>query len=222
MPALSPTADKLLEHYLYQKDLALERAKIDPSKRSRPGMKTAAMVWGDAMEKMAAIVDHLSMDPGLVMEAVFAYARSMRHHDGPQKNMLGSERYILQAMGFHLELPTAAVRERSSKEYILEKMETDAKRNYELIRQHLQDVTGSPTPLGKEGAMALSLLVGLPIVYRFVVGVMNFDAAEMMIPEVLEAVRTDRRQAMWLASKGWTFESAADFYNKLKLRKKHA
>lgn len=218
MSRLTPTAEKLLENFLYQKDLALERAKVDLASRSRPDMRKAAMVWGDAMEKMAVIVEHLSMDPALVMEAVFAYARSMKHYDGPQKNMLGAESYILKAMGYHLELPLGAVRERASKDFIIRKLDQDAEANMASIRRQLMDITGRPGVVGLEGAKALSMLNSFPVIYRFAMGVLNHDLVRYLAPEVLDTIRADRRQAMWLAAKGWSFEAIADYYNKLKIK----
>jgi hypothetical protein len=218
MPGLTTTAEKLLENYLFQKDLALEKAKVDLTNRSQPDMRKARMVWGEAMEKMAAIVDHLSMDPALVMEAVFSYARSMRHYDGPQKNMLGSESYILKAMGHHLELPLGAVRERASKSFILRKLDQDAALNMASIHRQLREMTGSESVSGKTGAQALAMLVSFPVVYRFAMGVLNPDAVRALAPEVLDVIRADRRQAMWLASKGWSFADIADYYNRLKIK----
>jgi hypothetical protein len=132
--------------------------------------------------------------------------------------MLGSESYILKATGYHLELPLAAVRERASKEFIIRKLDQDADSNMANIRRQLMDMTGRPLPVGKEGAQALSMLVSFPVVYRFAMGVLNHDLVRALAPEVLDAIRADRRQAMWLAAKGWTFESIADYYNKLKIK----
>lgn len=109
---LTPTAEKLLQNYLLQKDQLYARTR---TRKKMPDYDHAVQCYGKAMLDAAEVVERLNFDPGVVMEAAFIRARRDKHPDGPFISVLKSEKYLTEAMSYHLQLPLANIRQRASK-----------------------------------------------------------------------------------------------------------
>ena len=196
---MTPLAEKLLENFVWQKKRLLERAGV--RRAAVPDWETAQAAHGHHMEKMADVIKDWDVDPGLMMEAAFVWARRNRHNNGPMPSMLGSAKYLGQALGFHLDLPFEAVAEKRSRAAILEKMDEGF------------DATAAafPTP----NNFNLSVSTSYPPVFRYVIARRAGldDAARNLAPDVLSRMTDDRRSAMWVEHSGFTYRQVAEHFN---------
>jgi hypothetical protein len=153
------------------------------------------------MEKVAAVVAEWDIDPAVLIEAAFAWAKKSRHPDGPLPNMLTSVKYLTNALCWHLELPREAIIEKRCNRTLLTKLDEDYKLNLEAIR--LMKVP-------------LSFLTSYPVEHRYYLAACRCDRDEMrqMAPAVLERMAKNKLTAMWLASRGISYEGVAAAFNK--------
>ena len=155
------------------------------------------------MMKMAAIVQDWDVDPALLIEATFAWARKNRHSDGPMPNMLCSVKYLSKALAYHLELPFEVILEKRSVSATMDKIEED----YAKLMPAMIAVGSN-----------VHMMNSFPVEFRFaLVATKTFDKFSMkqMAPSVLELMARDRKVAMWLNTKGLRYESIARAFNAL-------
>lgn len=220
-----PLPRQLVDQFVYQKNLALERAGVDLYARSPLTPDKAWTLYGDAMAKMAKIVESWQADPGVVMEACFAYARSKRHMDGPQLNMLGSEKYLTQAIAYHMELPRDAAVEMLSRDGILKRLAKEAATFEAAIRRHLLATYDSEDPnilMEEKTALEFSMFHSVPPLYRFLICTLSRPLGRLLIPEILETLRVNARQRLWAQHNGWSYRGMAYYYQMISPRKEEA
>lgn len=217
-----PLPRLLVDQFVYQKNLALERAGVDLYARSPMKPEKAWTLYGDAMTKMAKIVENWQADPGIVMESCFAYSRSKKHMDGPQLNMLGSEKYLTQAIAYHMELPRDAAVEMLSKEGVLKRLAKEAAGYEAAIRRHLLVTYGSENPnvlMEEKPATEFSMFHSVPALYRFFVCTLSRPLGLLLIPEILETLRVNAKQRLWAVENGWSYRGMAFYYQMISPRK---
>lgn len=216
-----PLPQQLLDQFLYQKLLALERAGVPPERRPSMSPEKARDLYGGAMEKMASVLSQWNADPSIVMEACFAYSRSKKHMNGPQLNMLGSPKYLLQAIAYHMELPKEAAADLVSKDAMLRNLKTTAAKHEASIRRHLTLAYGSddPSQLNDERkAREMSMFTSVPAIYRFLICATSIPLGRLLIPEVLEDIRVDAKQRLWAQHCGWSYRGMATYYRVIQPR----
>lgn len=220
-PDPPPMPRQLCDHFVYQKNLALERAGVDLTSRTPMEASKAWMLYGDAMEKMAKIIEQWDADPGVAMEACFAYSRSKRHADGPQLNMLGSAKYLLQAVAYHLEMPKDAVVDMMSKEAVVRRLAKDAA-NYEAtLRRSMVQMWGSDDPAQLHDttkAIEINMVASVPALYRFLLCPTSRPLGLALIPEILEDLRVNAKQRLWAQHCGWSYRGMATYYRVIRPR----
>lgn len=218
---------RLVDQFVYQKNLALERAGVDLYGRAPMSPEKVWNLYGDAMTKMAAIVEAWGTDPGVTMEACFAYSRSKRHMDGPQLNMLGSAKYLLSAIAYHLELPRDAAADMVSKESMVKQLAKEALAYEAQLRKHLTQRHGSDDPWvlhTDAGALDMSMVTSVPALYRFLLcpirhpeppdfAVKPNPLGLLLIPEILGTLRVNAKQRLWANHLGWTYRGLAGYYH---------
>jgi hypothetical protein len=153
------------------------------------------------MGKMEAVVQDWDVDPALVIEAAFAWARRNRHSDGPMPNMLSSAKYLSKALSFHLELPFEAIAERRSTLVTMSKIEED------YIRL-------KPAMLAT--GVDVHMMNSFPVEFRFALAAtetLDKFSMKQMAPSVLELMSANRKVAMWMNTKGLKYESIAKAFN---------
>lgn len=206
---------QLCDHFVYQKNLALERAGVDLTMRTPMSAQKAWTLYGDTMEKMATVLSQWDADPGVVMEACFAYSRSKRHAEGPQLNMLGSAKYLLQAIAYYLEVPKEAALDMMSKEAMLRHLAKDAA-NYEAtLRQSMKQMWKSDDPaqlMDPIKVIEINMIASVPALYRFLLCVTSRPLGRALIPEILETLRVDSKQRLWAQHRGWKYVGLSDYY----------
>lgn len=223
-----PMPRQLCDHFVYQKNLALERAGVDLATRTPMSAQKAWTLYGETMEKMSKVLSQWDADPGVVMEACFAYSRSKRHAEGPQLNMLGSAKYLLQAIAYHLEVPKDAAMDMMSKEAMLRHLAKDAA-NYEAtLRQSMRQMWGSDDPAQLEDptkVIEINMITSVPTLYRFLIypkRLLVFPKIHPMglthIPEILETLRVDAKQRLWAERCEWTYLGLAGYYRVIQPR----
>ena len=217
-----PLPRQLCDHFVYQKRLALERAGVDLYERKAMSPDKAWDLYGDAMKKMAEIMTRWDADPGVMMEACFAYSRSNRHMDGPQMNMLGSAKYLQQAVAYHLEVPFEAAGDLMSKENTLKRLAKEAAAYEASIRKYLEMAHGSDDPdvlLDQAAAERISMLTSVPALYRFLICPLSRPLGLLLIPDVLETLRVNAKQRLWAQKCGWSYRGMATYYKVISPRK---
>lgn len=216
-----PMPRQLCDHFVYQKNLALERAGVDLTARSPMSPQKAWDLYGDAMTKMAAIVVKWDTDPGVVMEACFALSRSKRHADGPQLNMLRSPKYLLQAIAYHLEMPKEAAAAMVSKEGMVKRLARVAAGYEASLRQTMKMKWGSDDPSLLQDytrAIEINMVTSVPALYRFLLCVTSRHLGILLIPEILETLRVDAKQRLWAQHCGWSYRGMATYYQVIRPR----
>jgi hypothetical protein len=192
----------LEDGYLYQKELLLSRfgsAKRAPPKLDR---QRAAACIRPVLAKAAQIARSIDVPADVLMEAAFAYAKSMRHPDGPFPNMLGSLSYLTKALAFHYDVPAQVVMERGTRSWLLGRFD-------DRYAETLASVTADTD---------LFTSANYPIEHRLLIALRKLDLSSLVLlaPQVLERMAHDRPLAMWMASKGCDYEKLASIYNKHK------
>ena len=205
----------LCELFIYQKTLALERSGMDPERIPKIPNEKAWQLYGDAMTKMAVIVEKWNTDPAIMMEACFAYSRSKRHMEGPQFSMLGSPQYLLQAIAYHLEIPKEAAADMVSKDAMIRRLASEAGKHEASIRRFLVLTYGSDDRshlMTEKAAVELSMLNAVPPLYRFLYNVLSRPLGIALIPDVLVDLRSNAGQRLWAQHCGWSYRGMADYY----------
>ena len=188
----------LTDHFILQKEKLLARA----GSRTQVNRERMNATLRPHMEKVALLVQDWDIDPGLLIEAAFVWARRNKHPDGPLPTMLVSVKYLSKAISNHLELPFEVVAEKRSTKVLMDKIEEDYQRTLPSLERAGKDVY---------------LLSSAPVEFRFAFAAGKFDrnAMKMMAPQLLELMARDRKTAMWLQTKGLTYENIANAFNKM-------
>jgi hypothetical protein len=209
-------AQLLCDNFTYQKLLALERAGVSDVRLPKLSEEKAWALYGEAMTKMASLIEPWMTDPAVLMEACFSYSRSKRHMDGPQLNMLSSHKYLMQAMAYYLELPKGAVIDMLSVEAITARLAKDAALSEASIRQFLKLRCGSDDKsllLDSSNVDALVSMTSVPPLHRFLFNTLSMTLARALIPDVLADMRDDAKQRLWAKHNGWTYNGMATYYH---------
>ena len=188
----------LIDHFIHQKEKLLARA----GSRTEVNRQRMNVTLRPHMEKVALLVQDWDIDPGLLIEAAFAWARRNKHPDGPLPTMLVSVKYLSKAISHHLELPFEVVAEKRSTKVLLDKIEEDYQRTLPSLESSGKDVY---------------MMSSAPVEFRFAFAAGKFDryAMKMMAPQLLELMARDRKTAMWLQTKGLTYANIANAFNKM-------
>ena len=190
----------LLNNYIYQKEKLLEaaghRGKLDAGR--------LAELVRPRIEKMAAAIHDWTVDPDIVMEAVFDWAKYNKHPDGPMPNMLFSVKYITKALSHYLQVPYEVVMEKRSKQLFLER------RDFEFTRMKQE--------LERAGVTDLVTATSCPVDVRYLMALHKNDmtSAFYMAPEVLAMMKDDRRVRRWLEHRGAKYDRVAAQFNRMK------
>ena len=181
--------------YLNQKDELRKRHGLSPLTNE----KAVRRMMADHLQKMGELVTRLNLDPDLCMVALFRHARvKLRLPEGPYSNMLGSEKSLLDALSWHLNIPRDAVVAESSTERCIARVQEDYDRAVPLMRRWggpIQDLTN----------VSPSYLV---VFSGFEKGVIS-----ALLDDVLDEVRHNRSLGWWMASLGWSFEKFEQLKN---------
>jgi hypothetical protein len=188
----------LIDHFILQKEKLLARA----GSRTEVNRQRMNVTLRPHMEKVALLVQDWDIDPGLLIEAAFAWARRNKHPDGPLPTMLVSVKYLSKAISHHLELPFEVVAEKRSTKVLMDKIEEDYQRALPALERAGKDVY---------------LMSSAPVEYCFAFAACRFDryAMKMLAPQLLELMARDRKVTMWLQTKGLRYETIANAFNKL-------
>ena len=195
---MTATVEVLTSNFIHQKEMLMERSGV----RMQLNRERMSLTLAPHMEKVAAIVAEWDIDPGVLIEAAFAWARKNRHPDGPLPNMLTSVKYLTNALCWHLELPREAIIEKRCNSTILTKLNE----SFDMTRASL---AGSP-------AGSLPFLSSYPVEHRFMLALLllDRDAMKQLAPQVLEQMAKDKLAAMWLVSRGVKYEGVAAIFNR--------
>jgi hypothetical protein len=197
MMMTSELIQTLTDHFILQKEKLLARA----GSRTQVNRERMNVTLRPHMEKVAELVQNWDIDPGLLIEAAFAWARRNKHPDGPLPTMLVSVKYLSKAISHHLELPFEVVAERRSTKVLLDKIEEDYAAHLPALERAGKDVY---------------MMSSAPVEYCFAFAAGKFDryAMKMMAPQLLELMARERKTAMWLQTKGLKYETIANAFNK--------
>lgn len=192
--------EELLNNFLYQKRKLLEEA----GHRGKMCLDRAAELARPRMEAMAEVIRDWFVEPDIVMEAVFAWAKHNKHPDGPMPNMFKSVKYITSALGYYLQVPYEVVVDKRSQKLFLER------RDFEFTQMRIE--------LEQAGVTDLVSATSYPVEVRYLLAVNKFQmmAAFYMAPELLKIMESDRRVVKWLAHRGVKYERVAAHFNKQK------
>lgn len=218
---LLPLPRRLCDHFVYQKNLALERAGVDLSTMATMSPDKAWELYEDAMTKMASIVKKWDADPGVVMEACFAYSRSKRHFNGPQLNMLASKRFLLPAVAYHLDMPKDAAEDLMSRAAMIKRLAKEAALHEATLRRFMQVKWGSDDPallMDETRAIEFQMITSVPALYRFLMNVLSRPLGLAIIPEVLESLRVNAKHRLWAEERGWSYRGMATYYRVIQPR----
>jgi hypothetical protein len=187
----------LTDNFILQKEKLLARA----GSRTQVNRERMNVTLHPHMEKVALLVQDWDIDPGLLIEAAFAWARRNKHPDGPLPTMLVSVKYLSKAISHHLELPFEVVAEKRSTKVMMDKIEEDYQRTLPALEKAGKDV---------------HMMVSSPTEFRFAFAASKFDryAMQMMAPQLLELMARERKTTMWLQTKGLKYETIANAFNK--------
>ena len=186
-------AEELLLEFLHQKQQLAKHAGIKYTQI--PTWPRAVALWSNHMESIASIVCDWNIAPSIIMQAAFEQAKRNRHPDGPQVNMLKSDKFLTNALSMYLNIPTAAIRERRGQTLLMEIMDkefNEVKFPTDLLSFTVEDVC-----------------------FRYVTARDRKEdvAAVFMARDVLERISQDRRMDTWLNHRGYPFMDIAQHYN---------
>lgn len=200
LEADSVLAQRLLENYVYQKELLLEEAGV-PGRLDRDRLMTLAR---PRMEQLAEIVENWDVPPDVLMAAVFALAKRNRHPDGPMPNMLTSVKYLSKALSSHLQMPFEAVQAAKSMAEWFKREDY----HYEVFKKEM----------GEVGVTDMTTAGSYPVEWRYAAALeqMDWSALFYMAPEVLERMAADKRTHAWMNHQGIKYEAIAAFFNRNK------
>lgn len=190
--------NELVNNYVHQKQKLL----LEANHRGSLDIQRLQDLIRPRMEKLASIIDSWYIDPVIILEALFAWAKYNNHPDGPMPNMLGSVKYITKAVGYYLQIPYEVVAEKKCQTLFLRRRD-DA---YEQVKRELS----------RAGVSDLASATSYPIEFRYLMGVERLDAtaAFYMAQELLELMRSDLRVSRWLESRGVKYEAVAAQFNR--------
>lgn len=194
---MTDITQKLVSSFIHQKERLMERSGV----RMKLNWERMSLTLAPHMEKVATIVAEWDIDPGVLIEAAFAWAKKNRHPDGPLPTMLTSVKYLTNALCWHLELPREAIIEKRCNKTILTKLD-------EAFDQTVESL--------KDSAVPLSFLSSYPVEHRYYLAICRLERDEIkqLAPQVLERLANDKLAAMWLASRGIKYEGVAATFNK--------
>jgi len=189
-------ADALTNHYVHQKELILERAKV---RRELDRDRLWSLVR-PKMLRMAELVKDWSIDPELIMESAFAYARSKRHADGPMPTMLYSVKYLTKAIGYRLGVPYEAVMDLQDQDLMFRDLD-------EAYEQFVVSYVDSEVDL----VFASSL----PTEHRYLLAMhrMDFRAVVQLTPQLLENMENNRLLTLWMERRKLSYKKISNIFN---------
>ena len=190
---MNSITEELLLEFLHQKKQLATNAGVKHT--PVPTWSRALILWGKHMDVITTIVQDWDISPAIIIQAAFEQARRNRHPDGPQINMLKSEKFLTNALSMHLNLPVAAIRERRSQSLLMEIMDkefSDVKFPSDLLSFTVEDAC-----------------------FRYVKARQNSEdlTAAFLARDVLERLTEDRRMDAWLTHRGYPFLDIALHYN---------
>lgn len=190
--------DELLKQYVHHR---VELVRLSGSKAHVDTVRLKSLSRA-SMEKMAAVIADWDVTPDVVMSAAFALARRNKHPSGPLPNMLGSVKYLTNALSNYLQVPYEVVAERRGMASFLERMDDE----FSKFRENMDRV----------GVTDLVSATSYPVELRYLLAVMRLDrnAMFMLAPELLQTMSDDRRIELWLSSRGVRYEAVARQFNK--------
>jgi hypothetical protein len=200
MTAPNSLIEELLDSYAYYKQKAISDAG-GSSVVNKTRLKDFAR---PRIEKMAEIVENWDIEPGVVMGAVFAWAKYNKHFDGPMPNMLGSAKYLTTALSRYLQVPYEVVVERGGKTAFLERMDSE----YQKLQGELESA----------GVTDLVTATAYPVEVRYLMALnkLDWNSVFFLSQDLLETMSKDRRVCLWLEYKGVRYEKVAAHFNKQK------
>jgi hypothetical protein len=156
------------------------------------------------MEKMAAVVQDWDATPEVIMAACFELARKNNHPDGPMPNMLLSVKYLTKALSEYFQVPYEAISQKRCMKVWIDRVDWDFKQTCEAFE--------------KAGITDVVTATSYPVEYRYLMAVnkMDWNSVGLLAMETLEAMKKDRRAAMWLEHRGVRYEKVAAQFNKWK------
>lgn len=201
MPDIDPTlVTRLLDNYIYQKAKLLE----DAGHHGKLDERRLRSLMLPRIEKMASVVHDWDVQPDILMEAIFDWAKFNKHPDGPMPNMLFSSKYLTKALSNYLQVPYEVVVDKRSAKLFLER------RDFEFTRMRQE--------LERAGVTDVTTATSYPVEVRYLIAVHRMDMESMfyMAQELLAMMSADRRVTKWLAHRGVLYERVAAQFNKRK------
>lgn len=201
MSDIDPTlVTRLLDNYIYQKAKLLE----DAGYRGKLDERRLRSLMLPRIEKMASVVHDWDVQPDILMEAIFDWAKFNKHPDGPMPNMLFSSKYLTKALSNYLQVPYEVVVDKRSAKLFLER------RDFEFTRMRQE--------LERAGVTDVTTATSYPVEVRYLIAVHRMDMESMfyMAQELLAMMSADRRVTKWLAHRGVLYERVAAQFNKRK------
>lgn len=201
MSDIDPTlVTRLLDNYIYQKAKLLE----DAGHHGKLDERRLRSLMLPRIEKMASVVHDWDVQPDILMEAIFDWAKFNKHPDGPMPNMLFSSKYLTKALSNYLQVPYEVVVDKRSAKLFLER------RDFEFTRMRQE--------LERAGVTDVTTATSYPVEVRYLIAVHRMDMESMfyMAQELLAMMSADRRVTKWLAHRGVLYERVAAQFNKRK------
>lgn len=194
---LEELTDKLVDNYIHQKELALQRAGV----KTPLNCERLARMVRPNLERMAQVIADWDVTPGMVIEAVFSYAASNRHFDGPLPSLLYSVKYLSKALAYYMGVPYEAVMEKRSLAVYLAEMD-------EMHSRFRKEI----------GTADITFATSFPVESRYLFAIERFDliSAAYLSPSLLERLAADRKVRRWMEHRGVRYEAVAEQFNKIK------
>jgi hypothetical protein len=181
MPDIDPTlVTRLLDNYIYQKAKLLE----DAGHHGKLDERRLRSLMLPRIEKMASVVHDWDVQPDILMEAIFDWAKFNKHPDGPMPNMLFSSKYLTKALSNYLQVPYEVVVDKRSAKLFLER------RDFEFTRMRQE--------LERAGVTDVTTATSYPVEVRYLIAVHRMDMESMfyMAQELLRAGQNLRSGAV--------------------------
>lgn len=192
--------EELLSQYAYQRSELIRRA----GGKATLDIQRLKDLHRPNVCKMASVVRDWNVRPSVVMAAVFDWAAKNKHPNGPFPNLLGSAKYLTQALSHYLQVPYEVIVEHRGTSAFLERMDDEFVR----LREELE----------RAGVTDLVSATSYPVEFRYLLSVTRFDrrAVFFLAQETLSAMTRDRRVEMWLNHRGVRYEAVARQFNQMK------
>lgn len=195
--------DDLIDAWVYYKNWSIKRMGGKEGTLSR---ERARALYGERLSQLAETLAKWDIAPKVAIAAMWGQALADKHLQGPYPNVIASPNYLRRALSRYIGVPIEVVVEKTSRRHITATIEEDYMSRLLDMKKH-----ADANPL------SFSMAVSTPACFRLMVLLYNpavrRDDLGALAVDALAETDADARMAVWLESRGISFDKLAGLAN---------